>query len=142
MEKEKVKDTEKEENEKESASAEKEKKSGSNMEREAATAVSASALEKLILDTSFNKYDIILLARRWAYELKNKEGESRTLQDLIAVAISDILSSRVSHKMVSDLPVLPKGGGGKKSKAPANILEAIPSKGGKKNSSKDDEDEE
>lgn len=63
-------------------------------------------LDKLILNTTFNKYDIILLARRWAYELKSKEGETRTLQELIAVSIQDILSSRVNHKMVRDLPHL------------------------------------
>ncbi len=64
------------------------------------------SLEKLILDTTFNKYDAVLLARRWAYELKAKEGETRTLQDLISVAIRDILGIQVDHKMVFDLPHL------------------------------------
>ncbi len=64
------------------------------------------SLEKLILDTTFNKYDAVLLARRWAYELKAKEGETRTLQDLISVSIRDILGIQVDHKMVFDLPHL------------------------------------
>ncbi len=64
------------------------------------------SLEKLILDTTLNKYDAVLLARRWAYELKAKEGETRTLQDLISVSIRDILGTHVDHKMVFDLPHL------------------------------------
>jgi DNA-directed RNA polymerase subunit K/omega len=63
-------------------------------------------LDKLMLDTTLNKYDIVVLARRWAYELRSKDGETRSLQELIAVAIQDILASRVSHKMVRDLPFL------------------------------------
>lgn len=60
----------------------------------------------LVLDTPLNKYDMILLARRWAHELKSKEGETRSLHELINSAIQDILSGDVSHKMVKDLPAL------------------------------------
>lgn len=73
-----------------------------------------STLEELILDTPFNKYDAILLARRWAYELKAKDGEIRSLQELIAVATRDILGIRVDFDMVRGLPTVksmrkPKG---------------------------------
>lgn len=87
------------------------------------------AVDKLIQDTSLNKYDVILLARRWAYELKAKEGETRSLQDLISVAIQDILGNRVSHKMVSELPQLVRQT--KKAKPTTAILDAIPSKSDK-----------
>lgn len=73
------------------------------------------ALEKLILNTPINKYDAILLARRWAYELRNKDHETRSIQELIPQAIKDILGARISQKMVRDLPVLrvfPKKGKG------------------------------
>lgn len=95
-------------------------------------------LEKLILDTSFNKYDVILLVRRWAYELKSKEGELRSLHELIAVAIRDILSSSVSHKMVRDLPHFSKG---RKPKPTAvSLLDALPKT--KKESEKKGSEEE
>ncbi len=60
----------------------------------------------LVLDTTLNKYDMVLLARRWAHELKSKEGETRSLHELISSAIQDILSGDISHKMVKDLPAL------------------------------------
>ena len=81
----------------------------------------------LVLDTPLNKYDMILLARRWAHELKSKEGESRTLQELISVSIQDILSGDVSHKMVKELPALRNL---KKQRVPGDltqILHQIPS---------------
>ncbi|MBI1979675.1 MAG: hypothetical protein HYY63_06665 [Elusimicrobia bacterium] len=57
-------------------------------------------------ETNINKYDLILLARRWVYELKSKEGETRTLQELIGVAVRDITSGAVSAKTIRDLPPL------------------------------------
>ncbi len=63
-------------------------------------------MSALVLDTPLNKYDMILLARRWAHELKSKEGETRSVHELINVAIQDILSGDVSHKMVKELPAL------------------------------------
>ena len=56
--------------------------------------------EKLILDTQMNKYDVILLARRWAFELKTKEGETRTMQELIGVADQEILDEKVTAKTI------------------------------------------
>ena len=61
-------------------------------------------LEKLILDSGYNKYDTILLARRWAYELKSREGENRSIQELIPQAVRDILTTKVSRKSVRELP--------------------------------------
>lgn len=96
---------------------EKEKSSKSKVQQ-----VEEVSLEKLILDTTFNKYDAVLLARRWAYELKAKEGETRTLQDLISVSIRDILGIQVDHKMVFGLPHVKSM---KKPKAPANPHAAV-----------------
>ncbi|OGR83550.1 MAG: hypothetical protein A2902_04150 [Elusimicrobia bacterium RIFCSPLOWO2_01_FULL_64_13] len=64
------------------------------------------ALDKLVMDTTLNRYDAILLARRWAYELKSKESDGRSIQELIPQAVFDILSARISQKSVRDLPVL------------------------------------
>ena len=63
-------------------------------------------MEQLILNSNANKYDMILLARRWAYELKSKDQEGRSIQELIPQAVKDVLGERVSHKMISELPVL------------------------------------
>ena len=106
----------------------KEEKSAEELEasKEIANQQLDGTLEKLMLNTTFNKYDIIVLARRWAYELKAKEGETRTLQELIAVAIQDILSSRVSHKMVWDLPHLIPGR--KQKTISAAVLESLSKK--------------
>ena len=56
------------------------------------------------LDTPINKYDLILFARRWAYELRSKEGETRPLQELLLVSIDDILSKRVDPETIRELP--------------------------------------
>jgi hypothetical protein len=87
-------------------------------------AIALNTLEKLILNTSFNKYDMILMVRRWAYELKSKEGEIRSMPELIAISIRDILNSDVDHKMIRDLPHFSKGR--KPTKAPASLLDALP----------------
>lgn len=63
-------------------------------------------LEKLILNTSMNKYDAIVLIRRWVYELKSKDSESRSVQDLIALSVNDVLGGHVSHKTIRELPTL------------------------------------
>lgn len=63
-------------------------------------------LEKMIVDSSLNKYDVISLARRWAYELKLKSEQHQLIQELIAQAIKDILSGRITPKMIQELPPL------------------------------------
>jgi hypothetical protein len=65
-----------------------------------------NVLDEMILNSTLNKYDTVLLARRWAYELKSKDQELRSIQELIPQAVRDILGARVSQKMVRDLPVL------------------------------------
>ena len=64
------------------------------------------AMDRMILDSGVNKYDLIILARRWAYELKNKEGETRAVQDLIPDSIRDILTAKVNPKTIRELPQL------------------------------------
>ncbi len=100
--------------------------------------VEEATLEKLILDTAFNKYDAVLLARRWAYELKAKEGETRTLQDLISVSIKDILGTNMDHKMVFELPHIKTI---KKPRSAANahaaVLESLQKIGADEKSEKD-----
>ena len=63
-------------------------------------------LDKMILNTPINKYDLIILARRWAYELKNKEGENRSAHNLVPDSIKDILTEKVKLKTIKDLPPL------------------------------------
>ena len=61
-------------------------------------------LEKLILDTTLNKYDVILMARRWACELQSKEGGPRSIQETIARSLEDILTGKVSCEEIQELP--------------------------------------
>lgn len=109
---------------------EKEETSKENEENKGVAPVRAQSqetyedLEKLILDCVSNKYDTILLARRWAYELKGRDHETRTIQELIPQAISDILKFKVSHKSVRDLPEL-RLGSKKQKGSPAGILENL-----------------
>ncbi len=63
-------------------------------------------LQELVLNCPMNKYDLILLARRWAHELKTREGETRVLQELIPLAVREILTSKVSAKSIQSLPPL------------------------------------
>ncbi|OGR83968.1 MAG: hypothetical protein A2901_02410 [Elusimicrobia bacterium RIFCSPLOWO2_01_FULL_54_10] len=63
-------------------------------------------LDKMILDSNINKYDLIILARRWAYELKNKEGETRSAHNLVPDSVKEILMAKVNQKTIRDLPVL------------------------------------
>lgn len=90
-------------------------------------------LNKLVLGSPLNRYDLILLSRRWAYELKSKDGETRSLQELIQVAIRDIVTNSVNHKMVRELP--PFRGYKKQKNAHEDMLKAlhqIPSESSKK----------
>ncbi|OGR53490.1 MAG: hypothetical protein A3I11_09015 [Elusimicrobia bacterium RIFCSPLOWO2_02_FULL_39_32] len=92
------------------------------------------SLSKLVVDSPFNRYDLVLLSRRWAYELKSKDGETRSLQELLQVAIRDIVTSSVNHKMVRELP--PFRGFKKQKNAQEELLKAlhqIPSESSKKN---------
>ncbi len=64
-------------------------------------------LDRLILDSTMNKYDSILLARRWAYELKGQEAyRALSIQELIPQAVKDILTGKISPKTVMALPNL------------------------------------
>ncbi len=75
-------------------------------------------IRKLILGTTRNRYDVILLARRWANDLKAKNERPRSVQDLIAKALNDVLTGKVTREMVKELPpiVFPK-----KPKAPPTV---------------------
>ena len=64
------------------------------------------SLDKLILNAGVNKYDLIILARRWAHELKSREGEVRSVQELIPDSVRDILTAKVNRKTIQDLPQL------------------------------------
>ena len=65
-------------------------------------------LNRAILASTMNRYDLVCLVRRWAYEL-NKENPALSVQKLIETAVNDVLSSKVSAKMIQELPkMMPK----------------------------------
>lgn len=63
-------------------------------------------LEKMILDTSMNKYEVVLFGRRWAHELQSKESAmgAKSVQDIIAHSLTDVLGEKVSAKTIRNLP--------------------------------------
>lgn len=63
-------------------------------------------LDKMILDADINKYDLVILARRWAYELKKKEGETRSAHNLVPDSVRDILMAKVNPKTIMAMPQL------------------------------------
>jgi DNA-directed RNA polymerase subunit K/omega len=74
------------------------------LEEDALPVPSAAVVEKLVLDTTMNKYDVVLLARRWAYELRAKQSRPLSIQDLISCALDDILSGKVDPATILALP--------------------------------------
>lgn len=89
--------------------ASKELQDSENTEKSVSVKVKASInkdenLDKMVLDSDMNKYDLILLARRWAYELKSQSEQSLSIQELINRSLDDILSGRVTHKTIQSLP--------------------------------------
>ena len=63
-------------------------------------------LDKMILDADINKYALVILARRWAYELMKKEGETRSAHNLVPDSVKDILTAKVNPKTIKDMPQL------------------------------------
>lgn len=86
---------------------------GKNIEKaDSAKAKSSAAykegnVEKMVLDNDMNRYDLILLARRWAYELKAQSEEPLSIQELINRSLDDIFSGRVTSKTIQALPPVP-----------------------------------
>ncbi|OGS23553.1 MAG: hypothetical protein A2297_03485 [Elusimicrobia bacterium RIFOXYB2_FULL_48_7] len=62
-------------------------------------------LEELMLNTKLERYKIIPLIARWAYEIKNKE-EYKTLpfHDMLDIAMRDVYSGKVSLDEIAKLP--------------------------------------
>ena len=67
--------------------------------------IDTEGINRAILSNDMNRYDLVCLARRWAYELV-KENPNLSVQKLIETAVQDILSSKVSIKMIQELPKL------------------------------------
>ncbi len=80
-----------------------------------------NVVEGLILDTKMNKYDVVLLARRWAYELQAKDSSIHSVQDVITQSLGDILSGKVGAKSIRNLPPIRQA---KKSKN-ANLVDSL-----------------
>lgn len=62
------------------------------------------SLEKLMLDTKMNRYQLILLTLRWAKELeKHSPARSADPNELINQALQDILSGKVKLEEIIKL---------------------------------------
>ena len=60
------------------------------------------SIEKLICDYDGSKYEVTMLAMKWARHIKKlEEYKSQPMADIIEVAIRDVLSGKVSAEEVS-----------------------------------------
>ncbi|MBI3292562.1 MAG: DNA-directed RNA polymerase subunit omega [Elusimicrobia bacterium] len=60
-------------------------------------------LEQLILDSTQNKYQLILQTIRWAKELRGREGIPTSLVKLLDRALEDLLTGRVTPETVKQI---------------------------------------
>lgn len=73
------------------------------------TAISDAPLAQLILDCKADKYRMVSLATRWAIEVQKKD-EFNGLQpeELVSVALKEILNGTISMEEIEALPPAPK----------------------------------
>lgn len=62
-------------------------------------------VEKLVLDATQNKYQLILQTIRWAKELRAREGIPTSLVKLLDRALEDILTGRVTPEAIQQAVV-------------------------------------
>ena len=61
------------------------------------------ALEKLILDTKFNRYQLVPLVLRWTKELEKSSEKKVSPDELINQALRDVLSNKIKSDEITKL---------------------------------------
>ena len=65
-------------------------------------------LPQLLLDCTKDKYRLVTLATRWAQEVKQRDQVSGTAQELINMALKEILTGQVTPETIEKLPPIVK----------------------------------
>ena len=65
-------------------------------------------VSQLLLDCTKDKYRLVGLATRWAYEIKQRDQSAEPPQELINTAVKEILTGQVSMEEIEKLPPLVK----------------------------------
>jgi DNA-directed RNA polymerase subunit K/omega len=77
--------------------------------KEAAAVNPDAPLAQLILDCKADKYRMVSLATRWAVEVQKRESQTpHQPEELVAMALKEILSGKISMEDVEKLPPAPK----------------------------------
>ena len=63
-------------------------------------------LEQLILDTPLNRYQLVTLAIRWAEEIRSRQNAPKYTNEVVEMALQEILSGKVSIDDIEKLPPL------------------------------------
>jgi DNA-directed RNA polymerase subunit K/omega len=64
------------------------------------------SLEELTLSQTQGKYELVQLATRWAQEIKTRENRPETPQEILQLALLEILRGDISLEQVEKLPPL------------------------------------
>lgn len=76
---------------------------------ETLTANPDATLQELMLDCAKDKYRMVSLATRWAVEVQKREAEAAlTTDELVAIALKEILTGKVGMEEIEKLPPAPK----------------------------------
>jgi DNA-directed RNA polymerase subunit K/omega len=76
---------------------------------QAPTANPDAPLSQLILDCKQDKYRMVSLATRWAIEVQKREENGGVQpEELVSMALKEILSGKISMEEVEALPPAPK----------------------------------
>jgi DNA-directed RNA polymerase subunit K/omega len=65
-------------------------------------------LSHLLLDQSSDKYRLVPLAVRWAYEVRQRDQSALPPQELVGQALREILTGQVKLEEIEALPPVPK----------------------------------
>ncbi len=68
----------------------------------------SKSLKEMLLNCSKEKYRLVSLATRWAYEIKTRDQETLPVQELVNKALKEILTGQVAPETIEKLPPVQK----------------------------------
>ncbi len=67
------------------------------------------SLDQLLLDHASRKYYLVNYALRWVKEVKKREDAPKTAQGIMAVALHEILTGKVTYKEIDKIGSVREG---------------------------------